>query len=41
MHAGSNAFRVSIEWSRIVPRQGRVDENAVQRYHEMFDCIDK
>ena len=41
VHAGSNGFRISIEWSRIMPAQGHIDESAIQRYHQMFDCIDK
>lgn len=39
--AGSNAFRLSLEWSRIMPRKGQIDQAAVKRYHQMFDCIDK
>ncbi len=39
--AGSNAFRLSIEWSRIMPAQGQIDHKAIERYHQMFDCIDK
>ncbi len=39
--AGSNAFRLSIEWSRIMPAQGQIDQKAIERYHQMFDCIDK
>ncbi|DBB01829.1 hypothetical protein WJX77_006999 [Trebouxia sp. C0004] len=38
---GSNAFRLSIEWSRIMPAQGQIDQKAIERYHQMFDCIDK
>jgi beta-glucosidase/6-phospho-beta-glucosidase/beta-galactosidase len=34
-------FRLSIEWSRIQPRRGEVDLAAVQRYHEMFDVMDR
>jgi beta-glucosidase len=29
--AGCNAFRVSIEWARIEPRQGEIDMDAVDR----------
>lgn len=39
--AGSNAFRISLEWSRIMPVKGQIDQAAVKRYHQMFDCIDK
>ena len=38
---GSNAFRLSIEWSRIVPRRGYVDEEAVAHYHRIFEKIDE
>ena len=38
--AGSNAFRISIEWARIVPQRGVIDEEAVKHYHRMFDQID-
>jgi beta-glucosidase/6-phospho-beta-glucosidase/beta-galactosidase len=34
-------FRLSIEWSRIQPRPGEVDLAAVQRYHQMFDVMDR
>lgn len=34
-------FRFSIEWSRIQPRQGEVDLSAVQRYHDIFDVLDR
>lgn len=34
-------FRLSIEWSRITPLPGEVDMAAVQRYHEMFDVMDR
>ena len=34
-------FRLSIEWSRIQPRRGEVDLAAVQRYHQMFDIMDR
>lgn len=34
-------FRLSIEWSRIQPRQGEVDLAAIQRYHQMFDVMDR
>lgn len=39
--AGSNAFRLSLEWSRIMPIKGQIDQAAVKRYNQMFDCIDK
>ena len=37
----ANAFRLSLEWSRIEPHRGQIDHEAVQRYHEIFDCIQK
>lgn len=36
---GSNAFRFSLEWSRIVPERGQVSAPAIQRYHKMIDCM--
>lgn len=41
LDAGSNSFRLSLEWSRIVPRKGEVDRSAVDRYHQIFDALDK
>jgi len=38
---GSNSFRLSIEWHRIVPRKGVVDQTAVDRYHQIFDALDR
>ena len=38
---GCNSFRISIEWSRLYPRKGQLDEEAVQRYHDMFDEMDR
>jgi len=31
---GANAYRFSIEWSRVEPREGRADESAWRRYEE-------
>lgn len=36
---GANAFRFSLEWSRVMPQPGRVDKAAIQRFHDIFDCI--
>jgi beta-glucosidase len=36
---GSNALRLSLEWSRIMPAPNYIDEAAVQRYHEIFDAM--
>lgn len=33
---GLNAYRFSLEWSRIEPEPGRVDDRAVERYRDML-----
>src|SRR5512139_1510202 len=33
---GLNAYRLSLEWSRIEPEPGRIDESAVARYRAML-----
>ncbi|WFB37650.1 glycoside hydrolase family 1 protein [Kiritimatiellota bacterium B12222] len=38
---GLQAFRVGIEWARIEPRQGEFDMEAVARYLEIFDSLNK
>jgi beta-glucosidase/6-phospho-beta-glucosidase/beta-galactosidase len=39
---GCNSFRLSLEWSRIMPHaRGEVDEEAIAHYHKIFDCIEK
>ena len=38
---GCNSFRISLEWSRLVPQKGVVDKAAVQRYHDIFDCVER
>ncbi|BDA42798.1 6-phospho-beta-galactosidase [Coccomyxa sp. Obi] len=38
---GSNAFRFSIEWSKIEPRRGEIDKASVARYHQIISCIKK
>eukprot|EP00210_Caulerpa_lentillifera_P003127 g2987.t1 len=38
---GCNAFRLSIEWARIEPEKGKFDNEAIQRYHEIFDCLEE
>ena len=35
----STCFRLSIEWSRLEPVHGQIDQHGLQRYHEIFDCI--
>ena len=34
-----NAHRFSIEWSRIEPREGAFDENAIRHYHQVIDSL--
>ena len=34
-----NSFRLSIEWNRIEPEQGKVSEEGIARYHEILDCL--
>ena len=36
---GMNAQRISIEWSRIEPEEGRFDEDALDHYREVCDTI--
>jgi beta-glucosidase/6-phospho-beta-glucosidase/beta-galactosidase len=38
---GSNCFRLSLEWHRIEPARGQIDMEAVQRYNDMFDCMER
>lgn len=36
---GCNSFRLSLEWSRVMPQRGVVDQGAIARYHQIFDAI--
>ena len=36
-----NSFRLSIEWSRIEPEKGKINEAGIARYHQIFDCLEK
>jgi len=36
--AGGNAYRFSIEWARIEPREGVYDANALQHYRDVLRC---
>jgi beta-glucosidase len=36
---GSNAFRFSVEWSRLEPERGTLDQAAFDRYHQIVDRI--
>ncbi|KAK9814269.1 hypothetical protein WJX72_003165 [[Myrmecia] bisecta] len=38
---GCNSFRLSLEWSRLYPRRGVLDQSAVERYNEIFDELDR
>lgn len=38
---GVNAFRVSVEWSRIEPRPGYIDQEQVEYYRQMIKTIRK
>ena len=37
--AGANAFRFSVSWSRVEPRRGVFDEEALQRYRRLVDRL--
>lgn len=36
---GLNAFRISIEWSRIEPREGKFDEREIEHYRKVLKAI--
>ncbi len=36
---GMNAYRFSIEWSRVEPREGAIDEVALEHYDAVIDAI--
>ncbi len=36
---GMNAYRFSIEWSKIEPEQGIIDRAAIQHYHDLVDSL--
>ena len=36
---GLNALRLSLEWSRVEPEEGRFDEKALQRYRAMLQAL--
>ncbi len=36
--AGLNAYRFSIEWARIEPKQGKFDEKEVEHYRNVIKC---
>jgi beta-glucosidase len=37
--AGANAFRFSISWSRVEPRRGEFDDDALARYRQFVDHL--
>ena len=39
--SGCNSFRLSLEWSRMYPERGELDQSAVQRYHDIFDTLER
>jgi len=36
---GFNAFRISIEWSRIEPEEGKFDERGIEHYRKVIEAI--
>jgi len=36
---GQNSHRLSVEWSRIEPREGQFDDSALDRYREMLQAL--
>ncbi|MFH1460899.1 MAG: family 1 glycosylhydrolase, partial [Patescibacteria group bacterium] len=34
-----NAHRFSIEWSRIEPKEGRIDEKEIEHYHQVVRAL--
>ncbi len=38
---GVSSYRFSVEWSRIEPRQGQFDEEAIQHYHALLDALEE
>ncbi|MBL8914095.1 MAG: glycoside hydrolase family 1 protein [Archangium sp.] len=36
---GVDTFRFSIEWARVMPRRGVVDEEALRHYDQMFEAL--
>jgi len=38
---GLNAYRFSIEWSRIEPQEGVWNQEAIERYHKILDALNQ
>lgn len=36
-----NSFRLSIEWNRIEPEKGKIDEAGIAHYNDIFDCLQR
>ncbi len=34
-------YRMSVEWSRIIPKEGEIDFKAIEHYHKMFDWLNR
>ena len=34
-----NSFRLSLEWNRIEPKQGLIEQAGIDRYHQILDCL--
>ncbi|MBN1214280.1 MAG: glycoside hydrolase family 1 protein [Candidatus Lokiarchaeota archaeon] len=34
-------YRMSVEWSRIIPKEGEIDFEAIKHYHKMFDWLNR
>jgi len=39
LDAGANAFRFSVSWSRVEPREGHFDDIALERYRRLVDHL--
>jgi len=37
----NNAFRMSIEWARIEPQPGNIDQQEIDHYHQVLDALDQ
>lgn len=38
---GLNAFRTGVDWARIEPEEGKIDQNAIRFYHEYLSKLKK
>ncbi len=37
----NNAYRMSVEWSRVIPEPNKIDQDALEHYHKMIDSLIK